>query len=308
MHVKRVLTYGVAAIFVVALAFVLASGKEEGTNNSGKPGTVNRYVAPPVPDSFSFCGEKVPLERQDIREQFDREVVYNYFLPNNIIYIIKLSHRYFPMIESKLKAHGIPTDMKYLCVAESNLQNLISRVGATGFWQFMKGTAPAYGLEVNSNVDERYHVEKSTDAACQYLKAAYAKFGSWTAAAASYNCGQGGYNMHSNFQRTDNYYDLLLPEETNRYIFRILTFKYFMSNADQLGFVVTPSEAYAPLETRTVTVTQSISNLVDFAGQQGVTYRTLKKYNPWLRGKSLPVKGGKIYHIQLPRDAQVAKR
>lgn len=190
--------------------------------------------------------------------------------------------------------------MKYLCIAESNLQQLVSRVGAAGFWQFMPGTAPGYGLEVNSFVDERYHIRKSTDAACLYLKNAYSKFGSWTAAAASYNCGQGGYDSQAQFQRTRNYYDLMLPEETNRYIFRILTFKYFITHATELGFVVPETSAYQEMPVRSITVKQTISNLADFAISQGSTYKTLKRYNPWLRGRSLPVKNGKTYIIHLP--------
>lgn len=262
----------------------------------------NRYTVPPLPESLDFCGEKVPLHDRGIREQFDREVLYNYYQPGNILYIIRLSHRYFPMIEAKLKARGIPEDMKYLCVAESNLQNLVSRVGATGFWQFMRETAPGYGLEVNANVDERYHVEKSTDAACTYLEAAYKKFGSWTAAAASYNCGQGGFNGFANFQQTKNYYDLMLPEETNRYIFRILTFKYFMEEPDKLGFVVNPEDRYVPVETKTVTVTNSIPNLVTFAKSHGITYKILRQYNPWIRGKSIPVRAGKKYEVSIPTE------
>jgi hypothetical protein len=206
------------------------------------------------------------------------------------------------MIESKLKANGIPMDMKYLCVAESNLQNLVSKVGATGFWQFMRETAPAYGLEVNSQVDERYHVEKSTEAACKYLKAAFQKFGSWTAAAASYNCGQGGFNGHSEFQQTKNYYDLMLPEETNRYVFRILTFKYFMTKSEELGFMVSETEGYPELKTKIIVVKESIPNLATFAARNGVTYKILRQYNPWLRGKTLPVKSGRTYEIHLPES------
>lgn len=300
MKTKTLFLISGVVIFIIAMAGLLAFGKEEKTAKKIQPNLIPRYVSPPLPDSFSFCGEKVPLERQDIREQFDREVLLNYYQPSNILYILKLSHRYFPLIEARLKAHGIPADMKYLCVAESNLQNLISRVGATGFWQFMRETAPAYGLEVNTFVDERYHIEKSTDAACMYLKAAYAKFGSWTAAAASYNCGQGGYDMHADFQQTGNYYDLMLPEETNRYIFRILTFKYFMTRSEQLGFIISSDEGYPVRPTRTLTVTEPIGNLAGFAAKYGVTYKTLKQYNPWLRSKSLPVKPGKKYHILLP--------
>lgn len=308
MIMQKTATLILAAFFVVVFIGLLAFNreKEAGDRPAGPDAagvTAFRYSPPPVPDTFSFAGEAVPLERPEIREQWDREVLYNYYQPHSILYIIKLTSRYFPMIEERLRANGVPADMKYLCVAESNLQNAVSRVGASGFWQFMPGTAPAYGLEVNAHVDERYHVEKSTDAACQYLKRAYAQFGSWTAAAASYNCGQGGYNAQAVFQRSRNYYDLVLPEETNRYIFRILTFKYFLTQAETLGFIVPDEETYPVRPVKSVRVTAPIANLAEFAAGHGINYKLLKLYNPWLRGRSLPARKGKTYVIHLPAGA-----
>lgn len=304
MKIKLSLAIGVLLLLtcLTLLAFTWKDDKGQFKSPGQVAASVTavKYQPPPLPDSLTFAGEPVPLHRQDIREQLDREVLHNYYIPGNILYIIKLTSRYFPLIEERLRANGIPDDMKYLCIAESNLQQLVSRVGAAGFWQFMPGTAPGYGLEVNSFVDERYHIRKSTDAACLYLKNAYSKFGSWTAAAASYNCGQGGYDSQAQFQRTRNYYDLMLPEETNRYIFRILTFKYFITHATELGFVVPETSAYQEMPVRSITVKQTISNLADFAISQGSTYKTLKRYNPWLRGRSLPVKNGKTYIIHLP--------
>ena len=259
-----------------------------------------KWQSPVLPEKLDFAGEPVPLHRWEIREEMDRQLLYNYYYQNSILYTLKLANRYFPLIEERLKANGIPGDFKYLCVAESNLQNAISKVGAVGFWQFMSYTAPGYNLEVNEQVDQRYDVIRSTDAACKYLKLAYQKFGSWTAAAASYNCGQGGYNSHANFQKTKNYYDLQLPEETNRYIFRILTFKYIIENAEQLGFVLEKNQLYTLPAVTTVSVTESIPNLADFAIQQGTTYKMLKILNPWLRGRTLSVRSGKSYVIRLP--------
>lgn len=264
------------------------------------PTAMEKYTAPPLPEAMSFAGEAVPLERWEIKEQLDRELTYNYFQPQNVVYIMKLAERYFPQIEAVLQANNIPDDFKYLCVAESNLQNLISKVGATGFWQFMSGTAPGYNLEVSGTVDERYHFIKSTEAACKYLKQAYQKFGSWTAAAASYNCGMGGYNQRATQQGTKNYYDLVLPEETNRYIFRILTFKHLLSNAKELGYDISNSYRYTDLKTKTITVSQNIPNLVSFAKQNGTTYKVLKTLNPWLRGNSLSAKAGKTYSLLIP--------
>ncbi len=261
-----------------------------------------RWSAPPLPAQIDFAGEKVPMEKWDIREQLDREVLYNYYWQNNILYLMKLAGRYFPMIEAKLKAAGVPDDFKYLCIAESNMTNATSRVGAVGFWQFMKGTAPGYDIEVSETVDERYHAEKSTEAAAAYLKQAYAKFGSWTAAAASYNCGMGGYSSHSSFQGTTDYYALQLPEETQRYIFRILAFKYILSNAGQLGFALHTDSAYKPVATRTVKVNQSITNLSAWARENGSSYKELKWHNPWLRARTLTARKGKTYEIVLPAD------
>ncbi|MEO6255122.1 MAG: transglycosylase SLT domain-containing protein [Ferruginibacter sp.] len=287
---------GVAACIV---GLSLFSFTEDGqTKTAASPSAI---VPPPsIPDLMSFAGEAVPLQRWEIREQLDRELLYNYYQPGNIYYMLKLSARHFPQIEAQLKANNIPDDFKYLCVAESNIQNLVSKVGATGFWQFMKSTAPGYKLEVSTTVDERYHVAKSTEAACVYLKNAYHKFGNWTAAAASYNCGMGGYNERSAFQGTTNYYELVLPDETQRYIFRILAFKHLLGNADSLGFKLPAGSAYEPIKTRIVVVTKTIPNLSTFANSNGSNYKILKWLNPWLRGRSLTVKPGKTYEIVLP--------
>lgn len=259
------------------------------------------YASPPLPEKIAFAGEAAPLERWDVKERLDREVLFNYYNHAGVLYLMKMANRYFPIISERLAAAGVPDDFKYLCIAESNLSSgAVSRAGAVGFWQFMDGTAPGFGLEVNSSVDFRREIERSTDAACRYLKGAYAKFGTWTGAAASYNCGQGGYNAQATFQGTLNYYDLQLPDETNRYIFRILTFKYLLENAADLGFVLKDEEKYPVVPFRTVTVNSTIPNLAQFARDSGTTYKMLRLMNPWLRGRSLTVTGGKSYAIKLP--------
>lgn len=263
--------------------------------------SANEWRAPQLPQQLSFAGEEVPLDRWDVKERLDKELLINAYSQANILYLLKLSNRYFPVISERLKANGVPDDFKYLCIAESNLQSgAVSRSGAVGFWQFMNYTAPGYGLETNALVDERMDVTKSTDAACKYLKQAYEKFGNWTAAAASYNCGQGGYNSQASFQRTTNYYDLQLPEETNRYVYRILAFKHILEHPDLFDFKMSDAEKYTGIPFRTVTVSSSISNLADWAIENGTTYKMLRLMNPWIRGKSLPVSGGKSYDIKLP--------
>lgn len=259
-----------------------------------------KWFVPDLPEQLSFAGEPVPLNRWDVREMLEHEVMSNAYRHANTMQIILLSGRYFPIIEQRLRANGVPDDFKYLCVAESALTQARSPAGAKGFWQFMDGTAPRYGLEISKDVDERYHVEKATDAACRYLKEAYAKFGSWTAAAASYNCGVAGFSKNVDFQLENNYYDMLLPEETMRYIFRILAFKYIMSNTEELGFQVSRETGYKPIATRKITVTQSIPNLAEFAINNGSNYRMLKMLNPWMREHSLAVTNGKSYTVELP--------
>jgi membrane-bound lytic murein transglycosylase D len=262
-----------------------------------------QWHTPKIPEKMDFAGEEVPLERWDVRERLDRELLFNSYSQANILFLLKMANRYFPVIEERLKVNGVPDDFKYLAVAESNLiSGARSRSGAIGFWQFLDKTAPEYGMPVNGDVDFRYDVVKSTDAACKYLKQAYARFGNWTAAAASYNCGQSGYTSQADFQKTSNYYDLLLPEETNRYIFRILTFKHLMSNAEELGYKLSEEEKYAVIPSRTIIVDQTIPNLAQFAIDNGTTYKVLKLMNPWIRGRSLVIAKGRTYEILLPQN------
>lgn len=290
----------VAGVFIISqLAFRENSKKTESNKQVAAENPPKIYL-PKLPDEISFAGEKVPLDRWEVREAFDRELIYNYHAAGHLSYLLKLSKRFFPVIEQRLKENGVPDDFKYLCVAEGNLQNLTSRAGASGFWQFMNYTGPGYNLEINDNVDQRYDVLKSTDAACKYLKQAYAKFGNWTAAAASYNCGMGRYNDLATFQNTRYYYDLQLPDETNKYIFRILTFKHLMGNSQEMGYTVDETNGYKPYQTRSITVTSTIPNLAVWASNNGSNYKMLKLFNPWLRGRSLPVGGGKSYVIKLP--------
>jgi membrane-bound lytic murein transglycosylase D len=259
-----------------------------------------RVTAPPLPDSFTLFTERVPLEIWDVRERLDKEILTNTYMQGTSMYILKLYTRWMPMIEEELKANNIPDDFKYLCVAESALQNLISKAGATGFWQFMNSAAPGYGLEVNSEVDERYNPRKSTTAACKYLRAAYEKFGSWTAAAASYNCGMGGYNSAATKQGTYNYYNLLLPGETMQYLFRIMALKYILENPKRSGFMIDADDRYYPLQLKQVTVNQPIPDLIQFAKERNTDYKTLKLLNPWLRSNKLTNRHRKTYTLLLP--------
>lgn len=288
------------AAFIGGMAFKNVMAPDEMTELKPDGRLQYKWYAPELPRSLSFAGEKVPMDQWEVREGFDREFLTNYYMHGSTLYILKLTTRYFPMIEARLKANGIPDDFKYLCIAESSLQNQTSRAGAVGFWQFMPGTAPSYGLEINDEIDERYNVAKATDAACTYFQQAYAKFGSWTAAAASYNCGMGGYNNQATYQQTTDYYNLQLPDETMRYVYRILALKYLVGGAKTMGYILQSQDEYRPLRTRKVTLTESIPSLAQYALDNGTSYRMLKLLNPWLRARTLTVKAGKSYELQLP--------
>lgn len=259
-------------------------------------------MAPELPKSFSLFGEKMPLEIWDVRERFDRELLVNTYMQGSTSYIIKHMGRWIKVIEERLRANGVPDDFKYLCIAESALQNQISKAGAVGFWQFMSGTAPAFGLYVDHEVDERYDPLKATEAACKYLKQAYNKFGNWTAAAASYNCGMGGYNSAVNTQGESSFYKLLLPEETMRYVFRIAALKYILDNQERFGFRLTNDVVYHPLNLRRETISSGLGNLVAYAKSKGTDYKTVRMLNPWIRSSSLINSKGRTYTILLPAN------
>ncbi len=290
----------IGASSIIAFSFREINENEEPASMGSNGKLQYKWYTPEVPKNMTFAGEKVPLERWDIKESLDRELLINSYSHSQTLYAMKRAYRYFPMIEERLKANGVPEDFKYLCVAESHLQNATSNAGAVGFWQFMRDTGPRYGLVINDDVDERYNPKKATDAACRYLKESYAKFGSWTAAAASYNCGQGGYNGHSTFQQASNYYDVQLPDETMRYIFRIVALKYIFTNPEKMGFMLQPEDQYKPYKTRSITVDKIIPNLAQWALDNGSNYKMLKTLNPWLRSRQLAVPAGKSYEIELP--------
>lgn len=252
------------------------------------------------PTEIDFAGEKTPLSISDVRERLDRELLTNANLHATTQIIIKRANRAFPVMEPILKQYGIPDDFKYLAVIESGLVNVVSPAKAAGVWQFMPDTGKQYGLEVTDLVDERYHLAKSTEAACKYLRAAKEKFGSWTLAAASYNAGVAGINRHLNFQGVTNYYDLALVEETSRYVFRILALKEIMQHPTNYNFNIPYSELYKTIPTKTVEVSATVPDLAVFAKEQGINYKILKIHNPWLRDHNLNVAPGKKYILEIP--------
>ncbi len=260
----------------------------------------SKTVTVEIPDSLSFAGEPVPMNIQDVKERLDRELHINTYWHNNSIFLYKRSNRWLPQIEQILQEEGVPDDFKYLAVIESGLLNVVSPANAVGFWQFLKPTARELGLEVTKEVDERYHPLKSTRAACKYLKQAHNKFGSWTLAAASYNMGIKGLSDRLEEQRVDSYFDLLLNEETSRYVFRVLAAKELLTSPEKYGFDIPEEHLYQQEDLKELEITESIDDLVAFAQQQGFNYKILKKHNPWLRRKSLTVRSGTSYTVLVP--------
>ncbi len=253
-----------------------------------------------IPEGINFSGERVPVERFDIRERMDRELLVNTYWQSNGLLLIKRANKYFPIIEPILKEHGVPDDFKYLAIAESGLMNVSSPAGASGFWQFMKTTAKEYDLEVNDNVDERYNLELATKVAAEYLKKSKERFGSWTLAAAAYNAGNYGIVEKLEEQQVNNYYDLLLNTETSRYVFRIIALKEVISNPEKYGFELDKEDLYSLPKTRTIKVDTAISNIASFAKKFDTNYKELKLLNPWLRENELNNKSRKLYHIKVP--------
>lgn len=256
-------------------------------------------ASPFIPQQVLFADEKVPIDIYWVRENLDKELVIISYQHSLTMLSLKRSKRFFPVIEPILKKEGVPDDFKYLCVAESGLQNVISPAKATGFWQFIESTGKQYGLEINSEVDERYHLEKSTRAACQYLKDLKSRLGSWTLAAAAYNMGEAGLKKNMNLQQRNVYYELLLNQETARYIYRIVAYKLVFEQPSKYNFWLEPAEFYYPIPYNTIHIDSSIADFYLFAQQNNITYREFKELNPWLRNSSLTVKH-KQYEFKIP--------
>jgi hypothetical protein len=254
-----------------------------------------------LPPKLSFAGEEVPMDRWYVKEALDREILVNTYWQSQTLLFIKRAHRYFPIIEPILKEQEVPEDFKYLAMIESGLvPTVVSSAGAVGVWQFMKGTATDYQLELNSEVDERYNLEKSTMAACRYLKDSYKKYGDWTLVAASYNAGRRHLDKQLKLQDAGNYFDLLLGEETSRYVFRILAVKSILETPQEYGFRFRKEDLYPAIPTRKVEVNKEVKDFATFARIYGVNYKVLKLFNPWLRKPYLTNKQKKTYYITLP--------
>jgi len=294
------------ASFIAFLVFNQSSisvvHAEESTEEEAEPEqSQGQYVSSvPLPSSMSFCGDRVPLNRDDVREALDRELTVNTYYHSSTIQILKRASRYLPVIEKILSERGLPDDLKFIAMAESGLMaESVSGAGAKGIWQIMKGTGKEYGLECAIEVDERYHLEKSTVLASKFLQKAHSKFGNWATAAASYNAGMTAIQRQVDRQKQNDYYNLYLNTETGRYVYRVLALKEIYNNPERYGFHISDDQRYQPRPYTTVEV-KSIDSMADFAAKHGVTYKEIKLLNPWLRSFAMePRRNGKVYEIKI---------
>ena len=299
--VQKVLAFvgllSLCALFIYAL-------QDAPTDENFEKKLINDYnvYALQVPENLDFAGESMPLKNPDILERMDRELLVNTYWQSNGLLMFKRSEKYFPIIEPILAKNGIPDDFKYLAVIESGLTNAVSPAGARGVWQIMPATARENGLEVNDNVDERYHLEKSTEVACKYLLKSKEELGSWTLAAAAYNAGNAGVSRRLQEQGVTDYYDLLLGEETGRYLFRIVALKEILSHPAKYGFNFREKDLYKNIPTFKVEVDTAVTDFSKFAQNFSINYKILKLHNPWLREPYLNNKSRKLYQIEIPKE------
>lgn len=296
------LSGGIMATFI----FISIAGKKE------KHSVIINHpngslVVPKIPSDLNFAGEPAKLSDTEVRERFDRELLVNTFWHSNTILMLKRANKYFPIIEPILEKNGVPDDFKFLCMIESGLTNAVSPANAAGFWQFLASTGKRYGLEVNSEIDERFDLVKSTEAACQYLKDNKEKLGNWTLAAAAYNMGENGVLRQLKSQGVDSYYDLYLNSETSRYLFRILAAKEIYTRQKEYGFVLAEESLYSSIPTRSIEIDSTIPNWPEFALSQGTNYKYLKSLNPWIQKRELNNKTKKTYSVLLPKSSKPVK-
>lgn len=305
MHRKTIFTAFTILFSAIIILSVVFGFKGFGRNSSimsEQFDTVYSIQSFKLPDNVTFAGERMPLENFDTRESLEREILTSAYRHSSTIMIIKRANRYLPVIEAILKENNIPDDFKYLVAAESEYSNMISPAGATGFWQIMPETGKEEGMEINTVVDERYNVEKSTQFACDYFKRSYERYGNWTLAAASYNGGRAGLDEQIGIQKQNNYYDLLLNEETARYIFRAVAYKLVINDPVTYGFDLSKDDLYPELKYYEVKVDSAVANFSDFAAKYGTNYKMLKFLNPWLRKPFLTPRPNKTYLIKIPAE------
>jgi len=289
---------------IVLMTFIFAIPDNKTTDQDYRNlfGRYTKVFVPDVPSKMNFAGEEVPLHVYFIRESMEREIIAGTFMHSSTIQMLKRAYRWFPVIEPILKINGIPDDFKFLAVAESNLGNVVSPSGAEGPWQFLKATGQKYKLEINADIDERYNLEKATQAACEYFKDAFIRYNNWTLVAASYNRGMDGLSKALENQKVLSYYDLYLNDETARYVYRILAMKQVYNYPTRYGFYTIERDFYPPVPTKIIAIDTTVKDLPALAFKLKINYRILRELNPWIQSYTLPNKSGKIYTLKLPKD------
>ena len=309
-----IVAFGILVVLAVFFGFCASSSSNSGeeveavvetdckeTIKEDKP-YAHFVKSPYIPETVEFAGEALPIHLFDVRESLERELIVNMNFHSSTTQYLKRITRFFPVIEPILAARGIPDDFKYLSLIESDFMNRVSPKGASGFWQFMKGAAAEYGLEMNAEIDERYHLEKATVAACRYLNDSYKTFGNWALVAASYNMGRAGLSAQMRNQQCKNYYDLWLNEETSRYVFRIAAVKLILTDPQRYGFHVLEEEQYQPIPYTEVEIKTGVPDFVEFAFQHNTNYKMIRYLNPWLRDSKLTNPSKKTYMIRIPAE------
>ena len=298
-HLKYYLGILIIAFAIIFSGFIIKQGSSE---EKWQKFISDHYKIFPatIPDSLDFCSELVPVKRFDVYEALDNELLKVVYWQSNTFLTLKKANRWFPIIEPILKKYNVPNDFKYIVVIESNFAHVVSPVGASGFWQFMKSTAQEYDLEVNDEVDERYNIEKATEAACKYFIEAHNKLKNWTLVAASYNMGVAGVAKRVDMQNSKSFYDLTLNQETSRYIYRLLAAKLVCENPDKYGFNLRTRDLYPQIPTKIIAVDSAIIDLKEFALKNDITYKALKYFNPWLKDSRLSNPKKKTYYIEIP--------
>ena len=312
MNIKHIATISAVSAAILAAAIVIPSGQLEAREPAAATpqpqAGFSTVVNPVIPYTVCFAGKDISLENSDMAERFDREITAMAYTHGNTLLTIKRANRYFPRLAPILKKHGVPEDLLYLAAIESYLNPMaVSPAKAAGMWQFIPSTAKEYGLEVNEYVDERFDIEKETEAACRYLKNALAKYGNWETVAASYNGGMARVTKELAAQQAASAYDLWLAEETMRYPFRLLAMKTIMENPSDYGYRITPEALYQPVEYKTVKVNAPVADWPQWAKDHGTDYRTLREHNPWIRSKELPNRTGKTYTVRIPEEKSLSR-
>lgn len=301
--VKRIsIAFGIAAM---AGAVLVISGSSYDKVYEKRQAQDYHVFSIDVPKQMNFAGEDVPLNQYDVRERLDRELHVNAYWQSSTLLMIKRANRFFPRISPILKKYNVPDDFKYLALAESGFQDVVSPSGAEGYWQFISETGKRYGLEIDNEVDERYNIDSATAAACRYFLESYKKFNSWTMVAASYNMGYDGLQKVADKQKARSYYDIELNQQTARYVFRILAIKEIMEHPSKYGFNYLKKHLYYPIPTERKIVDKATPDLVDWAIANGINYKILKEFNPWLKTYTLNNAGKKTYSIEVPKDKNI---